>query len=570
MRARAALLLVLAAPCLAAPERRIERRSELATDFPVAGHRVLDVDGDGTRELLVVGSAGEVRVWRAVPDADGTRRFPERPAGALVLSDPKRTLLATADVLGTGGPPQLVVLSRGGLSVHPVADGVYARAAIPLAPRARLALRTGAPRFADILRDVNSDGHPDLVVPQAEGAEIWLWTPPPARGTDGASDAPGTRGDALPEFRKAATVRLDVARARSVEHDALSDVLEGSLRIPALRIADVNGDGRADLSVEDGDRRAFHLAREDGSLPAESDVSVDLAIFEDTTPEAEVRLGRTLAGSDARRFESRDLDGDGIPDHVIAHRRKVWVFPGGPDGPQFTKPSQILQAADDVTAMLVLRLDEDPLPDLLLLRVAVPTVATLLQGLVASWDVDVAAAGYENAGGATFRKEAKWRGDLALRLPAILGVLRDPEPFVRRFEDVSKRFRRAAEGDFDGDGSLDVASPDAEERTLEVWFGRAGDPGADDAEAEIGRLFFADEDRTWDVDRVLRWLGAMADRHTARLTGGRASDARIALRSPEAAEFLGFETGDLDGVPGEEIVVAYGIEERRAVFEVWR
>ena len=53
-----------------------------------------------------------------------------------------------------------------------------------------------------------------------------------------------------------------------------------------------------------------------------------LEIFKDTTPRADLRPGRIWAGSDRTRYLSRDLDNDGVPDYVIAHRRKVWVFHG--------------------------------------------------------------------------------------------------------------------------------------------------------------------------------------------------------------------------------------------------
>src|SRR5262249_32908587 len=158
---------------------------------------------------------------------------------------------------------------------------------------------------------------------------------------------------------------------------------------------------------------------------AQPDVRVDLSIFRDTTPEATVRMGRTVAGGDEQRMESRDLDGDGIPDYVIAHRRKVWVFLGTKEGPQFTKPSQTLLVADDVTALLLLRLDKDPLPDLFLVRVEMPTLVTILRGLFAEFDVDVAALGYANVGEGKFEAKPRWKGEVALRVPALIGLIKN-------------------------------------------------------------------------------------------------------------------------------------------------
>lgn len=565
-----------AAPPEPAPaSRKPTLAASVTTEFPVSEHRVLDVDGDGRADLVAIGVAGEVRVWRH--DA-ATGRIADAPTGTLVLADPGRSLIAIADVLGTGRA-QLAVLTRQGLFAHPVgADGAFQRGGILVSKDVRLKLRTGRPRFADVTRDVNGDGRIDVLVPRADSCELWLAGAP-------AAQADGT--PAVPTLRLAATVKIDVQRERSIERGALSDLLESTFRIPALRIADVNGDRRADLAVEDGKRRAFHLAREDGSLPADADVQVDLAIFEDTTPKAEVQLGRTLAGSDDQRFETADLDADGIPDYVIAHRRKVWIFRGRATGPQFTEPSQVLRVSEDVTAMMLLRLDADERPDLLLMRVQVPTVATLLRGLVASWDIDVAALGYANRGGDGFETNPKWKGGLAIRLPAILGVLKDPDALIRKFESVSGKFRTGVDGDFDGDGRGDIAIADSTGEggapgRIGLWYAPAekhggtngnasgGIDGESDEENAVADVFFGAEDRVWDLDRILGWLGSIADQHAAKLTGGRAADTTIPLRPVASAAFQRCVAGNLDGVRGDEVVVVYELEDRRAVFEVWR
>ncbi len=562
-----------APPEPAAASRRPTLAASVTTEFPVSEHRVLDVDGDGRADLVAIGVAGEVRVWR---HDTATGRIAGAPTGTLVLSDPGRSLIAIADVLGTGRA-QLAVLTRQGLFAHPVgADGAFQRGGILVSKDVRLKLRTGRPRFADITRDVNGDGRIDVLVPRADSCEIWL------------ADAPAAQAEgSVPALRLAATVKIDVQRERSIERGALSDLLESTFRIPALRIADVNGDRRADLAVEDGKRRAFHLAREDGSLPADPDVQVDLAIFEDTTPKAEVQLGRTLAGSDDQRFETADLDADGIPDYVIAHRRKVWIFRGRATGPQFTEPSQVLRVSEDVTAMMLLRLDADERPDLLLMRVQVPTVATLLRGLVASWDIDVAALGYANRGGDGFETNPKWKGGLAIRLPAILGVLKDPDALIRKFESVSGKFRTGVDGDFDGDGRGDIAIADSTGNGAQgdgapgrigLWYapgekahGTNGSAGAGtDEENAVADVFFGAEDRVWDLDRILGWLGSIADQHAAKLTGGRAADTTIPLRPAASAAFQRCVAGNLDGVRGDEVVIVYELEDRRAVFEVWR
>ncbi len=54
-------------PPPATSPRRAEKVATIATEFPVSASRVVDVDGDGLHDFLVVGTAGEVRTWRHEP-----------------------------------------------------------------------------------------------------------------------------------------------------------------------------------------------------------------------------------------------------------------------------------------------------------------------------------------------------------------------------------------------------------------------------------------------------------------------------------------------------------------------
>jgi hypothetical protein len=536
----------------AAPRRKAVLVSTVATGFPTAGQRVLDVNADGRSELLVVGVAGEVRSWRK--DAE-TGRVSEKPLGSLVLRFPDRTLLAVADLVKDGRPPQLVEMTKDGVFLHMASDdGSYARAGDAVAPRARFPLRVGRPTFADVARDVNGDGRADLVVPRGDECDLWL-----NGGIDAASG--------LPSFAKAATIRVDMKRETAARADALSDVLESSFRIPNLSISDVNGDGRPDLLTSDGDLRTWRLQREDCTFPAAPDVTLDLSTFRDTTPAAEVQLGRTVSGDD-QRMETRDLDGDGVPDYVIAHRRKVWVFHGTKEGPQFTKPSDVLRVAEDVTMIVVLRVDEDEHPDLVLMRVQLPTVATILRGLVADWEVEISSLGYANLGGRKFDPSPKWKGGIALRLPAILGIMRHPEELVRRLKGTARKFRRLDFGDFDGDGRRDVAVVD--EAGEKVAFFTDAALADDEGESSVAGVFFGEDKRVWELDEILRWVGDFASRQIARHTGGRPPYAAWPIRSADEFERTGTFAGDFGGDGRVELVVAYKRGAAEGVFDFVR
>lgn len=526
-----------------APARVPFVRASLAVGPQLADWRLVDLDGSPGSELFVVLAGGAIETIRFENDAS---QAPQRGSGQ--LADPRHCAIALESLAGSGPPDLLIASPRGVERVSAAPGGVFSGAPRALAPRAKMRLRTGGPLFAPLAKDVNGDGRADLVVPNGEALDVWI-----------QAIATGPAATAQPTFTKAASVKVRVTSSASTDGALLSDDLASSITIPGLSMSDVNGDGRPDLLVEDGEKRAFHLVRESGAIPTLPDISVDLRIFRDTTPAAELVPGRTLAGSDDAVYESRDLDSDGIPDYVIAHRRKVWVFHGTKDGPQFTQPTTILKAADDVTALLVLDLDEDTKPDLLLIKVQVPSIATLLRGLIAEWSVDIDAIGYKNDGQRAFDTTPKWRSTLSFQVPSILSVLKNPDEIVRRFEGVGKKFRQPCDGDFDGDGAADLALVSEDGVRLDVWRGERNleQQLLESRESVLRRLLFEDKDSTWDLERLLEWIANFGDRKISILTGGREPSVRFALRDASAWRLSTLEAADVDGDGRVEIVLQY-------------
>jgi len=544
-RAAGFLLLVAAA----AGAQDLKLRQQLAPGFAVSAYRVVDVDGNGRDDLLLVGRQGEVRVWSA---AGGT--FPASPRGTLVLPDPDHTLLAQADFLQSGGPPQLLVLARAGVTLYPVgADGTHVADPVPLARRARFRLRTGRPLFADVVQDVNGDGRPDLVVPGLERTQVWIM-----------------QNGEVPRLKKAAEIATDIWRSEKRAAENLSDRLRSRFTLPHLRTRDVNGDGRRDLVVESGSLRAFHLQQADGTVPAQPDVTVDLKIFRDTTPASKIRPGRILAGGDSQRYQTRDLDDDGIPDYVIAHRRKVWVFHGNREKPQFVDPTTILKVSDDVTALMLMHLNKDEYPDMLILKVHVPTIGTLIVGAMRSFDVEIDALGYASRKGRTFERSPTWKSRLTVRVPALVKILKNPGALLARFEDVGRKFRLTHEADLDGDGSKETVMASEDRTRIDIWHGDKT-PAAEwpDYDKVIRRVLFEEQDTRWDIDRILQFLGSLAEQRSRRLTGGRSPDTSYTLRDPGAYQYRTLVVGNFDGDARAEIVVHY--ERKRSsgtVFDV--
>lgn len=543
------------APGEAADVRELALRASVEVRFDVSEAVLCRPRAGAPAVLCVAGVQGEVRSWRFEREGDAAGFVAHGPLGELVLADPRRCTLDWSP-LRAGGEDSLLVASPRGVEAHAgLENGAFGPAARMLAPRAKLHLRTGRPTLAPIAQDVNADGRFDLLVPSGETIEVW------AANEDASA------------FARVAKVRVPVTSSRSVAGAELSDILRASLSIPTLVLRDVDGDGRADLVVEDGAKRAFHRVRADGSIPEAPDVELDLAIFRDTTPEAGIAPGRTLATDGVARYQSRDLDGDRIPDAVIAHRRKVWVFRASGAGPQFTQPSTILKADDDVTALSLADLDDDGRPDLVLLKIAVPTIGEILRGLVSELAIDIDAIGYRNVGEGKFDPKPGWRSTLELRVPAILSLLKSPETWIQRFEDAGKRFRRSAEADLDGDGARDLLFVAVDGASIDAWRGAAAASSAFESDRVLRQVFFEDEERTWDFERLIEWLGALGEERARSVTGGRAPDARANLRDPASWRLEELTSADLDGDGLDEVVLRWtplepAADAPRAVFDV--
>jgi len=527
------------------------RIESIQSGFPLAVYRIVDVNNDGAEDLIGVGEQGEVRVWHL---AHGSEESSKEGRGSLVLPDPDRTLMAVGDLFGNHSSPQLVLLSPQGLVVHSVGpDGGFSQEGSHLSRQARFKLRVGFPQFTRILPDVNGDGLPDLLVPMAQSCELWV-----NDGIEnGSQKGEEKEGEVqLPRFKRTAVVNTEIQRIQDYEGEQLSDQLECAFWIPYLKLQDVNGDGLPDLVVNDDEYRRFHLQRNDGAIPPEPDNILNLDTFRDTTPEASLRPGKTLAGGDDPTLSMQDLDGDGIPDYVIAHRRKLWIFHGTNEGPQFTKPTTILKVAEDITALLVVPLDKDEYPDLLLLRVQVPAVASLLKGLFTELDVDISASGYASIEGQSFSNTPRWRGQIIVRLPEILGVLKNPEALIRKFEDTASKFRASVRGDFNGDGAEDVAMLSDDETRIEVWKGISSKDAVPDPSG-LRSLFFEAEDRVWTIDRVLTWLGGVAERRAARITENRNPDLWLDLRDSQRFRRIAMDAAEIESNSLSVIVVVY-------------
>ncbi|MEE9391307.1 MAG: VCBS repeat-containing protein [Planctomycetota bacterium] len=521
--------------------------ASIKIDYRVAWVKEVALAGKGKPESIVVcGTDGRMEIFRLA----GNKTATPKPGASLQLEHPKRSLCCFAPILDPAGPPQLVVLTPKGCFVYrSTPDGYLETKALRLARRAKLLVRTTIPMLGEFARDATGDGLMDIVVPKYRSCALFV-------NQGGASGKP-------PKFRKTAEVEVRVSSDIETSGGGNIDDLASRLYIPDLNTIDVNGDGRPDLVVKQKRETRFHLQDAKGGIPTKPTSILNLRAFRDTTQAATVRPGYTLAGTEKARSLMRDLDGDGIPDYVIAHRRKVWVFHGSKAGPQFSKPSSILKTADDLTAIWLANLNDDDKVDLLIVRVQVPTIGTLLTGLLGSISVDFGAYGYANQGGRRFATKPQWRRSLVFKLPSLTEILRNPEAILRRFENAGGSLPPHVKADFNGDGAEDLVMFSKAERGFDLWRGDAAHPAppANSLDRILRRVLFEDDKDEWNIDRLLEWIESLGNQEVTRLTQGR--PATISWQAPERKSYEAptIRSAPLDASPGEELILSW---QRRA------
>jgi len=508
----------------------------LQPEGAVVATLVADTDGDGRVELLLVGGDGVV--LRHGLDAKGAlvRR------GGATLRDPTHSLLAVADIHPAPGV-ELVVCDTSGTSWvrWPAEDVVAPADGQPLVRRARNQIRVDRPRVSSFVQDLNSDGRMDVLLPTLQGVQPYLQEAPAADGTV--------------QFRSMALLPVR-AQARVGERGAGSDPeLQGEVVVPQVQTSDLNGDGRPDLLTRERSRRAFHLQAEDGTF--REPVEVDIDQFEDSTPKATVAPGETVVLGDRQLLQRGDIDGDGIPDFVVAHRRKVWTFLSSKEGPQFQK-ARTQAVADDVSAMLVLDLDDDAKADLLAFQVQLPGVASLILGLVQSIDIDIRAVGYRSENGA-FAGTPAWRRTVTLRIPPILSLLGKQQELVQKFTDIVSKARLGVRGGFLGTGRKDLALLGTDGKSLELYATEGNGPTLDSSSGRklLRRLLFEDPNPLFDLDRIFSLVSGILDDQAGGLVGDRKPVATVPLRDAKEWRVADLLVGSFDGAPRDGLMVVY-------------
>ncbi|QDU83002.1 FG-GAP repeat protein [Planctomycetes bacterium Pla163] len=394
-----------------------------------------DLDGDGRRDVVLVGPAG-VRV--RIQDADGTFG-PERGTadGAELFRWPGDHLAwCLADLDGDGAIELVVLGGDGVVSVHPAgADGV-AESRVVLESQCYLPHGLTRMGFA---RDVNVDGRVDLVLPGAGEYRIHL------RGED------GTYADAI-RIAFDVNVRYEVGDPTSLDSS-----FGQTVRVPWFGIEDVDGDGLEDLVARTADRVDFYLARPE--LPAAPTWSLDLEKLRRELPErGDIDFDNLLANIEPGvEYTLAELDGVAPRDLVLQMAGTVKVYLGGSVRGVDGDPDQVLRISGNLLDVLVRDTDGDGVSDLQMLRGDKVSLGRVLRWLILPGTLDFELFTYRNEGGAFSRKPTR-RNTVSLKIPRLLSLIEQVEEVedeVERQQSVPARRIRLAPGAADAP-ALDV------------------------------------------------------------------------------------------------------------------
>lgn len=406
----------------------------LACDGRTVAVEIADFDGDGAGDLLAL-------VTRGVPPDE--RRTVELRFGAGDGESAAEPQLRTPLPDGAGAydvgeldgrPGQELLLLR--------ADGVTALSFAGRTPHARTLrapIATAAPvadeRGNDRLRLLRAELGPGRLLVPGLGAAAVL-------DVEGAVLG-------VPRIGARANYFLPPRPGPMVSENELELYFD----VPRLELADVDGDGRADLVAASRHELRVFLQRADGRFAADPDRIDPLRLMSE---EDHVR------NSGSVRVDVRDQDGDGRADLLVSHASggllravtRTRLHRNRAGRWDLAAPDQVFERSGGVEVDELVDVDGDGRPELL--RAFLPLGLLDLARLFVQRAIQVDAALHRNQGERGFASEPWARSSFAVTMD---------------FETLRpKGFVPTLAGDWNGDGQRDLASG-GDGAALEIWLG---------------------------------------------------------------------------------------------------
>lgn len=413
---------------------------------------------------------------------------------------------------------------------------------------------------ADFLFDIDGDGDQDLVYPM-----------------DGRYFVFFQKDGVFTKENQVSTREVGVRMAMG--KDALRGEVSTEVTIPRLGFSDLNGDGRLDLRASDEDVESFYLQDASGRIPETPSYVIDLGPYKKQAPEQKggMKVGQW-------QFIPIDLNADSIQDYVIVAGNKIWFHLSGKNGPDLAKPDQILKVSTETMSVVMLPIDEDDRPDLVVMKYELPSVGRIVAGLAIGLDFEIEFLGYRNSGDPVVARKPDWRSTFVFKVPPIFRLLGELEGLTEEFRGLRRKANSSTGADFDGDGARDFVKLDA--KGLEFYRNEAG-TGAKGApktdfyrefgDAEVFRdLLFGEKRRTMTIDTMMTFMGDFITGFQAQASAGRPPAFVAPAPEGATARAVRMTSADLNADKRDDVVVFLGpkngkefaVDEKQSVF-VW-
>lgn len=491
----------------------------------------LDLDGDRNSEL-VVANQSSVDVYAPLTGESERLDTLDWSGGAMFdLGD-----------LDKDGKLEVVVVEDRGVRI--LAWSMADRRFVPnekFALRVRRRYSPTRPMRVRMLDDVNDDGVLDLIYPAGARYRLFL-------------------GDGKGGFRAKGARTLPSGMRVSVQAPAgvLDAQLESSFRIPRLLVRDVDGDGRPDLIAQLERRLDVYRGQPEGKFDDRPAWVLDLARFDGGKEQPGYRVRVRF---DAVNLTQEDLDGDGVKDFLVATGRKVWLFFAGEGFRGFDRPDRILQVSDDIAAIFTGDVDRDGRYDLVLVKFEMPGMTRLVAALLVGIELRIEALAYRNHGDRTISKKPDRINRISFDVPPILSLLSNLDDLESRANAARSNARRLRVGDFTGDGIPDIGLRSIGGRRLELYAcegagGVAGGMASREMMDRVIRDLLFDADRnSWDLDRLIEYMGDLRYSLNRDQIDGRKPAATIDLRAQDGRTAFSFH--QLTADKKAEVVVTF-------------
>jgi len=512
------------------------RQLELEVERRRSGLLFVRFDADARRDMLV-GTDSEIRVHLQKPD--GTYAAP------LVLDlgkDLGGGMFDTADFDGDKRE-ELYVLHATGVdcfAFDPATQKIVRGKPLLEGQRGLPYLHLAS---EDFLRDLDGDGDDDFAFPLEGRVHIY------------------TQEKGAFVKRGQAEVDRTQVRTSAGERD-LGSRLQTRIEVPRFETEPlIDPEGQVEVRLGSGVLRSGDSA---------ALLAGDFTLRKKTDPLATFRAKRGIKPGVDGGFQSilQDLDDDGINDYTIVFQNRIWVYKGTREGFDFDRsPDQLLKvAAADRLAVVLLPLNADARPDLILFKYEVPSVARLAAALAIGLRTEIEILGYYNDGKPVFSRKPDERSTFVVRVPPILRLIGEIEEIGLEFQEILRPMQSVASGDFDGDGRDDVLRVSA--GNLEIYLTTEGEPPIDLGAARsrellraygghelVRKALFDRERRDITLESSMSLLREVIDGLQTAIVANRAPSLKLPIAAATGKRVDQILSEDLNGDGRGDIVV---------------